>query len=481
VVRRPSLKLLFLLAGIMALCWLPYVLSNIPGGVFYDNYLVYDIVWGRKDMTNQQPILYTWIHILLYKLVVILLDGTMQTVVIIMTILQYTALAFGLSWFVCWLRLKAGGGIFSYGVWIFFCLFPLFPGYAISNWKDTLFSLFLFLFAVTVADICLDGTGRFCEKRWLIRYITLSLLVCFFRNNGIYIIIASTILLLLAYRKEIFGGRRIRFPVFAAIAIIATIFIQGPVFDRIGYNVDQEIEMDGIPLQQICSIILSGGVVREVELAFVDQIVSPQVRETYFSPNGIDPVKRVLGSKERLFLKEHQSEFLRVWANIVARNPGQAMEAYLITTLGFWDVAKSASHGYVQTTLAQGWEWQGLTPHDLIDELTGHSVYSRLLPKYYISAALFGWIALFCAVLILLGKNHARLLAFAPMLLLWATVMVSTPIAYSLRYIFALVPFVPLALFLCFSSGVMTVAKAGSLTSPPMPPCDARNTHSHSG
>ena len=443
-------KLLLMFTIVIAVCWLPYLLSNIPGGVFFDNYMVYDIVHGRYPMTNQQPILYTLIHLFLFKIIVGLFGGTMQTVVLTMTLIQYIILAVGLSWFLCWMKKRNISKPIIIIVLAFFALFPLFPGYAISNWKDTLFSLFLFLFSIAVADLVLDGTRRLSDRNWIIRYLVLAFLVCFFRNNGIYIIVVCSAILLFVYRKEIFKKKNRTYTFTSILLIVITLIVQGPVYDSLGYSERNSIEMNGIPLQQVSFVILSGGDVSEDELAFIDNIVSSDIREVYFSPNGIDPMKRNIGESGQQFLTEHQGEFLRHWFNIVSRNPKQAIEAYLFATLGFWNIDKGSSHGYVQTAFSPGWEWHGLTSIDLIDEITGYSIYSRLLPKFYISAALFGWFFLFCFVLILVRKKYSMLIPFVPVLVLWATIMVSTPISYSLRYVFATVLFIPLALLLAF-------------------------------
>ena len=445
---NPKLFLIFTI--VIATCWLPYLLSNIPGGVFYDNYYVYDMVWGRQPMANQQPILYTLIHVFLFKVIVGVFGGTMQAVVMTMTLIQYITFAIGLSWFLCWMKKRNVSKIYIGIVLIFFSLFPLFPSYAITNWKDTLFSLFLFLFSIVIADLVLDGVKRFSDHNWIIRYLILAFLICFFRNNGIYIIIATTVILFICYRKYIFKNKYRKYSFTSMLLIIVTLIVQGPIFDSIGYNEVQAVEMNGIPLQQVSFVILSGGDVSDDEIEFIDNIISPDIREVYFSPNGIDPMKRTIDESSQQFLADHQDEFLRIWFNIVSRNPKLAIEAYLFATMGFWNINKSSSHGYIQTNLSPGWEWQGITPVDLIDELTGFSIYYRLLPKFYISAALFGWIMLFCFVLILLRKKCYLLLPFVPMLTLWATIMVSTPISYSLRYVFVFVIFMPLAFLLAF-------------------------------
>jgi len=447
---RTDIKLLLLFTIVLGICWFPYLLANIPGGVFFDNFRIYNVLWGRSALTNHQPILYTLLHAFVFQIVLVWLDKSMQVFVMVMTLIQYTVFAVGLSWFLCWLKRRLAPKKVFFVVLIFFCFFPLIPGYAISNWKDTYFSLFLFLFTVTIADAALDGAKRLTEKGWLARFIVFGLLVCFFRNNGVFIIIFCAALLIFRFRKEIFKKIKVVFLVSTILLIAIPLVIQEPVFNSMGFNNDRSMEMTGIPLQQVSSIILSGGDVSEDELEFINEIVKPDTRDIYFSPNGVSPMKRYIGKSKIQFLQENHGEFLRVWLNVVSRNPKQALDAYLMTTLGFWNLNRGSSHGYVQTTLVPDYEHHGLTPRDLVHELTGFDLRGFLSPRFYFSAALFGWIALFCFVIVCLRKKYTLLLPFLPMLALWGTVLIATPLAYSLRYVFSLVLFLPLAFYLAF-------------------------------
>ena len=462
---RTDLRLLLLFTLILGACWSPYLLANIPGGVWFDNYHIYDTLWGRAPLENHQPILYTLLHAFVFQIVLVLLDKSMQVFVMTMTMIQYTVFAVGLAWFLCWLKRRQVSKVFFLVVLLFFCLFPLVPGYAISNWKDTLFSVFLLLFTVAIADAAVDGAIRFSDTKWLARFLVFGFLVCFFRNNGIFIILACAVFLVFRFRKEIFTRLRSKFTIALIVLIAVTLVIQVPVFNKIGFNNDRSMEMAGIPIQQISSIILTGGDVHEDELAFFDQIASPEIREAAFSPNGVSSMKRYIDENSIDFLRDNTGEFLRIWANIVARNPKQAIDAYLLTTLGFWNANRGSSHGYMQTTPVPGNEYHGITKRDLVLELTGFDLRSFLEPRYYFSSALFGWIALFCFVLVCIRKKYTLLLPFIPILALWGTVLIAAPLAYSLRYVYALVIFLPLAFYLAF--GRFPAAPAEELSEQP--------------
>jgi len=471
---RPLKKRWFwIFAAVMALCWLPWLLSNIPGGIFPDTYWVYDMIAGRIPLDNHQPILYTGLNALVFFITQNILPGTAQESVLTMTVLQLVFMALALSSFVCWLLKRGFSRIVAGVVLAYFAVFPLFSYYASSNWKDTWFSIFVFLFSVFMVDVVRTKAANLLTKEGVTQFFWLAFFVCWFRNNGIYIVAFTAIWLLIRYRRTLLipffkrgesdglngggqtallakpgAGRAPAFLIAAVSLIVATGVAQGPVFDRIGFNRDQAIESYSIPIQQICSVIANGGAVTEEEHAVFDRIIKPKIIEVYFSPNGVDPVKQYMTDEAKAYLSDNQPEFFKTWASIVAKNPEQAAEAYLITTLGFWDPARGAPHGYMIQGLAPGGNWYGLTPRDLIYENTGFSFNALFAPRHYISAALFCWIALFCFVVLILRRKYALLVPFIPMLALWGTVLLTTPISFSLRYVFAFVPFMPLAVLL---------------------------------
>ena len=63
----------------------------------------------------------------------------------------------------------------------------------------------------------------------------------------------------------------------------------------------------------------------------------------------------------------------------------------------------------------------------------------------YISSGLFFFVILLFGIISFRRKGFKGFVAFAPLLGIWATIMIATPIAFSLRYVYIFVLFVPLS------------------------------------
>jgi len=468
----PARRWFWIFAAILSFAWLPWLISNLPGGIFYDTYTVYHTINGNLPLNNQQPIFYTGFNALVFWIVRSVFHGSTEIAAFTMTMIQYSFMALSLAYFAFWLLKNQVSRVVTSIVLSYFALFPLFSYYASSNWKDTWFSLTIFLFAVKLVDVVRTQGKILCFGKDVLHYVSLAFMICWFRNNGIYVVVVTTICLLVMYRRVLVmsyfkrresvdgttrahGFLKVKLPLFlmsATVLIVGTGVLQGPVFSSIGWNENQAVETYGIPIQQVCSVIANNGKISDEERAVFDKIISPEVAAVYFSPNGVDSVKANMGVPAREYLNTHQGDFLKVWISVVIKNPTQVINAYLLTTLGFWDPARGHNAGYIQQGLAPGGEQLGLTPHDLIYKITGHSFNQIYAPRYYISSALFCWLALFFAVVLVLRRKFALLLPFVPLMALWGTIMLTVPIAYSLRYVYAYVPFLALAVVIAFGS-----------------------------
>jgi len=471
-VAPPSHRWFWIFTITLSLAWLPWWLSNLPGGVFYDTYAVYRIIDGTLPLSNQQPIFYTGINAVVFWVVRSVFHGSIEIAVFTMTMLTYSFMALSIAYFLYWLLKHGVSRVITSIVLSYFVLLPLFSYYASSNGKDTWFSIAVFLFAIKLVDVVRTQGESLRRGRGVLHYITLAFLICWFRNNGIYVVAVTTISLLIIYRHVLVmsyfhrresGDRlkqspwtlREKLPLFLAASVVlifGTGLFQGPVFSSIGWNKDQSVETYGIPIQQICSIIANGGRLSDADRAVFDQIVAPKVISVYFSPLGVDEVKSNMGVQAKQFLSTHQGDFLRVWLSVVSNNPRQAFYAYLLTTLGFWDPVRGHNAGYMQHGLAPGGELLGLKWYDVIHKVTGHSFNAVYAPRYFISSALFCWLTLFMAVVLILRRKSVLLLPFAPLITLWGTILIATPIAFGLRYVYAFVPFLALAVILAFGS-----------------------------
>ena len=148
--------------------------------------------------------------------------------------------------------------------------------------------------------------------------------------------------------------------------------IQGPIYEKMNYNVDTTVESLGIPLQQLSYLVYYDYDFTEEEQAYIDSIVSEESIKEWYRPCIVDPVKWYASDFQGPIIEEDPVEFLQCWLSLMLHHPIGGIKAYLLATAGFWAPSVTSRDGYVQN-----WMWDneyGLECTDLIEKFTGHTI-----------------------------------------------------------------------------------------------------------
>lgn len=441
---KKSILLFFITLIVLLICWLPYILSYFPGGIFADTINTINQAAGRAGYDNHNPILYA----LIFKVFIVIGDKIqegLQLGIELFSIFQVFVMAEIISFFVYWLYKKGVSKKYLILTIVFFGICRLIPLYAISLWKDTPFSLALFLYIIFIAEIIYQN-GKNLEKPIPILIYNLLLLgVAFLRNNGKYIVFATTIILFIVYRKELIKGLK-KFFIISIISLVITFVIQGPVYNLLKINTEF-VENLGVPMQQICYVVSNDGNITEEQKEFINNICPIEVIKEKFAPCIIDNVKWD-ESFNNEFLEANKKEFFKVWSQVGIQNPLDYIKEYLLNTIGFWDVNKAMGVGYTNPTM---WNtWKIADQRDLIEEVAGNSIRTILIPKQVVSSAIFLFILLVSAMFTIYNKKYKNLLICVPAFLTWVTVMIAAPLAFSFRYVYILLLSLPLTILMPF-------------------------------
>jgi len=442
-----NIKVFFIVFLVLIICWLPYILSYFPGGIYSDTISSINQATGEQPLNNHHPMLYT----LLLKLFIEI--GTkiqgLQLGIELFTIFQILLMAITFAFFVYWLYKKKIATKYLVLITLFFGLCNLIPYYAISIWKDTPFSIALFWYILFIIEIVYQD-GKNIEKiKGVISYVVLALLVAFLRNNGIFIVICTTAFLLFTYRKNIIKTLK-KFAIASILTIILIGTIQGPVYNHYGKSTEF-VENLGVPVQQICYVVATDGNINEQQKEFINQLCPIEVIKEKYTPCLVDSIKWS-GNFNHAFLAENKLEFFKVWFSMFLQNPVSYVKAYLMNTIGFWDV-RQASLGDLYIN-PQMWlnsdECIGVKQTNYIQEITGISIRNILIPKNAVSSAVFLFIMIFGMLITGYTKRYKNLLIYLPALIVWGTIMIAVPLAFSLRYVYILVLMVPISFIIPF-------------------------------
>lgn len=404
-------KVFVIIFASLIVLWLPYILSYFPGGVYADTIAAINQATGEVGITVMALVL-AYLVFKLYK-------NKISIKYIVLTIL-------------------------------YFGLFELIPLYVVSLWKDVPFSLALLMYIIFIYDIVKCDGKNLKNVKSTIYYCILSLLVMFLRNNGKYIVVLTTFIIILQYRKEIFKYAK-KFIISSAVTIVATFIVQGPIYNR--YNLNGPfVENLGILNQQLCYVVYVDGNLTDYQKEFIGKVIPLESIKEHYTPLDIDNIKWGDTGFSESFLSENKKEYFKVWFKVFLQNPKEYVVAYLYNTVGYWDMTKSIFFGYTQEEMWPGLEKKdpGYIQSDFIKDVTGSSIRNILKPKTAISSAIFFVVTLVFFNLVLFKKKYKYLLVFVPALLTYLSILVATPVAFTLRYIYILVLTIPLYFFLAF-------------------------------
>lgn len=422
-------------------CYIPYLYSYWPGGIYSDTMNSIWIASGTDPMTTHEPIGYTLLWTLMFKITGGTLEPGHYGAFYMFTIVQSMGMALLCTLFLNWNYRRGMKKSVVGALTLVFALFPLFPYYGISLWKDTVFGIVIFIYAWYLYCMVERITkAEEIKTKDIVLYVILSLMVVFFRNNGIYvmIIVGVTLSLLFIKSKKIFKKLLIT----TLAVIISSIIIQKPIFNALNYNVDTAIESLAIPLQQTAYIVCTDGKVNDEDIQFINSVMRYDHWREVYDPAISDFIK-FDPEFDRGYFNDNVDKFFKTYIHLCINNPVKAVKGYLLATTGYWDLFKDSSNAYV---CAECIPWTGIFQGDFFEYNTGKSFRALVNPKNFIPAALWVWIMLFAFALAIDSKNKKIIIAILPAFSVWFTIMLAVPIAYTFRYIFAVFLCIPLYL-----------------------------------
>ena len=203
-------------------------------------------------------------------------------------------MASSLSLFINWIYKRGFNKWFVIITTAFFALFPLFPFYVISLWKDTLFSIWVFLYTLLLFDAFTkeNTQDKILSKTSILLYLILSFLISFARNNGIYIFAFTSFFLIFYLYRTVKEKIKVhKFTILIVAEIIIILLIQGPYYSSKDYNVDQKTESLSIPLQQIGYFVSTKNNLNKKELETINNMMPIKKLKKVYTPLIVDRIK----------------------------------------------------------------------------------------------------------------------------------------------------------------------------------------------
>lgn len=445
-------KSLFIVAGLILLMWLPYFIAAFPGLTNYDFFDMLNTFYGKNTnslrvvipidpsvtLNNNNPVIQTLMAVAVMKIGNFL--GSPYIGLFIFVVIQAILFALVLSYAIRFLAEKKINKKIRIVLLLMYGLIPIHANFAITTLKDTNFSFVTLLYLLLLIDLVLDPE-KFVSSKWnLVKLGLTALIMMLLRNNGLYVIALSAIILLIAYRKQL---KKLVAPMI--VPIIIFMLVTHVLYPALKISPGSSAEAYSIPFQQIARLVKE----HEDELTEDDKkaisgvLWYSKLSERY-NPELSDPVK----STYKIHRTEEEFKaFWEVWLKYLQKYPGLYVQATMSNCYGYF--YPEAQNWIVYINIAPTGADYGLTTLESLDTIRGEvtqiAYIFRSLPGIglFESIGFYVW-GLFCIIVALIRyKDKKKILMMVPMFVLLLTA-IAGPANTMMRYVYPIIISTPI-------------------------------------
>lgn len=311
------------------ICWLLYLLPFLPGNVAGDGNFQLLEFFGHASMTNHHPFLSTVFQGGIFNIGKVLVNDNFGLFLYVVVQLLICCLIYSF----CISKVSKLG--INKHLCIAFSLFvglsPYWSFVSETFHKDGMFiaffALFITLLLLVIVDLLIDRENKISTKQ-LVSLTISGLLVCLWRNDGIYMVLPSIFCLIFVdkrhYWKQFTG-------IFLAICAVYIGFNK-VLLPSLHVAPTEKREALSLPVQQTARYLKEypQDVTQHEKKVLADTFDNSTKLGTRYDPNIADPVKFYV--KDRFNLKD----YLEVWLQMGFRHPLVYITATFEGTNGYY-------------------------------------------------------------------------------------------------------------------------------------------------
>ena len=420
--------------------WIPYFLRFFPGILTNDSRLQLQYI-EEGFFDNHHPFVHTWFEGGIYNLGKILFNNT-NLAMSMVTIVQMIILSAIFAYAVRFLYKHKFNSLIVIIVLLLYAFMPQFSVYSVTLWKDILFGGACLLLLISIVEMTLQD--KF-EKGTFIIFIIAFLMMLFFRNNGVYVLLLCTPFFLYCFRSKL------KIMLITIISLFAFYFIvTGPIYKTINVRESSSVETYGMMLQHVGRVIASGDEIDYKNEKYLKTLFDFDTIKNVYKPYLIDPVKNNMNREE---FDKTKGQFYLTWLSLFLKHPDTYIEATLSQTAGYW----YPSVKYWTTPPISYENTYGVHSKSLVPSKVEHAIdWIRSIDLTY--ASLYwgiglGFMILFISIITcsIRGINKNKYFAwFIPFVGIWATMMIASPVFAEYRYVYGLFTSMPILILIPF-------------------------------
>ncbi|MGE5455553.1 MAG: DUF6020 family protein [Ignavibacteriales bacterium] len=433
---------------IMLICWLPYIIAFYPAILSPDPSNQIKQFFGLEThyiegvnlidenvlITNHHPVLHT--ALLGGSVKIGRMLGSDNFGLFIYSIIQISILVSVLAFTIKYMKKLNTPYWLRTIVLIIYALVPVFPFYAMSAVKDTIFTSLVILYTIMLFEII---NKQNIKIKQIILYTLLLLLIMLFRNNGIYMIILSFPFLFLIEKKN-----RIKLGI---ILIIPILLFQGYnkiLLPALHITPGSIREILSIPFQQTARYIKYYNHLTKEDIEIVDKLLDYETLASRYNPILSDPVKNQFNKD---YTSEDLKNYFKVWFKGFMNRPCIYTEATINNTYGYF--YPNTSKWYIYHKYDSRLEETGLFNYhyNSLNGMCKNLSYLGIMYPYFpivgmiVNIAFCGWMIMTMAIYLLVLNKRKYLIYLLPslaLLLICVASPANTYFRYAMPYIFSI-------------------------------------------
>lgn len=319
--ERNPIGSFLLIAALCFLCYLPYIISAFPGSVNADSISQYEMLLGLVPFTDHHPFFMTYIMKLCWVIGDLINPGRLGIFlyVLLQTAILCTAFAKTIK---VMGKLKTPLSIVITAM-VFFCLFPIWGGYAQLVIKDTIFTGSMLWFFAYFVELLFFRNDFLKKPINMAGFIFFGILANLTRHNGIYVTAVVGVMCIFLI------GRQCKFLRFIPLILILLVqILANRVYIPLA-NIEHGsvIEALPIPFQQTARYVRDHrDEITPEEREVIDSILDFDSIAEKYDYCSADPVKFTYhGQSENE--KELLAEYFKTWFKMFFKHPGTYFEA----------------------------------------------------------------------------------------------------------------------------------------------------------
>lgn len=448
-----------LLWAVIFVCWLPAWFALFPGVYGYDAPIQMEQFFGYAQLTSHHPVAHTC---LLGSVLACgkWLWGSYSAGLALFTFLQGLIVSHSLSCALVFVR-KRGAAFPVVLLGLAVAAFhPVIQALSFNCTKDTLFGAFFLYFVLAFAE----GLKEPRQAGW--RLTLPGFLMCLFRNQGIYILLALLLGVLAAAVWARRDGRKSGLFRLACGLLVTFVLGQGIFFafsHALHIPKGDKREMLSVPMQQAACIAnraLSGEEVSltEEELAAICEVI-PQENLRAYLPVCADPVKEGFRTD---VLTADLGRYVKIWLSVGMKNPGLYLAAFKELVYPYLDMTYNPQRSLCLENPFPELNYLGITRNSLLPAYQAWLYRAIAEYDYHAAPPLSGllqpglvlWLLVMVMSLGILDNDRERFWGMMPCVLYVGTLLLG-PVAL-LRYLYPMLLCQPLFMGLIFKNEKIT-------------------------